>query len=203
MRLSVVAAGVLTLPLLAACEPASTPTETPVAAPSGTAAEAPAAAARAPVGATARAVLADGEGASAGTATFRRGPTGVVIRIEATGLTPGWHGLHLHGVGRCEGPKFESAGSHVKHGEGGAVHGLLNAEGPESGDLPNLYAGADGRAFAEVFTTGAALVEGAGGEYLLDADGSALLIHAMADDHAAQPIGGSGDRVACGVVAAG
>jgi len=203
MRPSLLAAGLLTLPLIAACEPATTATETPAAAASGTAATGPAAAARAPVGATARAALADGEGASAGTATFRQGPTGVVIRIEATGLTPGWHGLHLHGVGQCEGPKFESAGSHVKHGGSGAVHGLLNAEGPESGDLPNLYAGADGRAFAEVFTTGAALVEGAGGEYLLDADGSALLIHAMADDHAAQPIGGSGDRVACGVVAAG
>ena len=91
----------------------------------------------------------------------------------------------------------------MKHGGDSAVHGLLNSGGPESGDLPNLYAGADGRAFAEVFTTGAALVEGAGGEHLLDADGSAILIHAMADDHAAQPIGGSGDRVACGVVAAG
>jgi Cu-Zn family superoxide dismutase len=201
MRLSLAAAGLLTLPLLAACEPASTTTETPAPPSSGTAATAPVAAARAPVGATARAALADGEGGAAGTASFRQGPTGVLIRIEATGLTPGWHGLHLHGVGRCEGPKFESAGSHVKHS--GAVHGLLNADGPESGDLPNLYAGADGRAFAEVFTTGAALVQGAGGEYLLDADGSALLIHAMADDQTAQPIGGSGDRVVCGVLAAG
>lgn len=203
MRLPLIAAGLLTLPLLAACEPASTSTETTVRTPGETAAAAPHAAVRAPVGAAARAALADGAGASAGTATFRQGPTGVLIRIEATGLTPGWHGLHLHGVGRCEGPKFESAGSHVKHAEAGAVHGLVNADGPESGDLPNIHAGADGRAFAEVFTAGAALVEGAGGEYLLDADGSAILIHAAVDDHMAQPIGGSGDRVACGVIAAG
>lgn len=200
MRLPLAAAALLTLPLIAACEPTPAATETTDTAPAEAAAPA---AVRAPVGATARAALVNGESGSAGSATFRQGPTGVLIRIEATGLTPGWHGLHLHGVGRCEGPKFESAGSHVKHGGDGAVHGLLNAGGPESGDLPNLYAGADGRAFAEVFTTGAALVEGAGGEHLLDADGSAILIHAMADDHAAQPIGGSGDRVACGVVAAG
>jgi Cu-Zn family superoxide dismutase len=203
MRLPLIAAGLLTLPLLAACEPASTTTETTVTTPGATAAPAQVQAARAPVGSTARAALVDGEGGSAGTASFRQGPTGVLIRIEATGLTPGWHGLHLHGVGQCEGPKFTSAGSHVKHGEGAAVHGLVNADGPESGDLPNLYAGADGRAFAEVFTTGAALVEGAGGEYLLDTDGSAILIHAAADDHVAQPIGGSGDRVACGVISAG
>jgi len=203
MRLPLIAAGLLTLPLLAACEPASTSTETTVTTSAETAATAPQAHSRAPVGATARASLTDGAGGSAGTATFRQGPTGVLIRIEATGLTPGWHGLHLHGVGLCEGPKFESAGSHVKHAEAGALHGLLNADGPESGDLPNLYAGADGRAFAEVFTTGAALVEGAGGEFLLDADGAAILNHAAPDDHTSQPIGGSGDRVVCGVVAAG
>lgn len=203
MRLPLIAAGLLTLPLLAACEPASTATETTVTAPGSTAAPAQVQAARAPVGATARAALVNGEGGSAGTASFRQGPTGVLIRIEATGLTPGWHGLHLHGVGQCEGPKFTSAGSHVKHGEDAAVHGLVNPDGPESGDLPNLYAGTDGRAFTEVFTTGAALVEGGGGEYLLDTDGSAILIHAAADDHLAQPIGGSGDRVACGVISAG
>jgi len=203
MRLPLVAAGLMTLPLLAACQPASTSTETTVTTPGETAATASPATVRAPVGATARASLADGTGAAAGTASFRQGPTGVLMRIEATGLPPGWHGLHLHGVGQCEGPKFESAGSHVKHAEAGAVHGLVNPDGPESGDLPNLYAGADGRGFAEVFTTGAALVEGAGGEYLLDADGSAILIHAGPDDHTAQPIGGSGDRVACGVIATG
>lgn len=203
MRLPLIAAGLLTLPLMAACKPASTSSETTATMSAGTAATAPQTPSRAPVGATARASLTDGTGGSAGTATFRQGPTGVLIRIEATGLTPGWHGLHLHGVGLCEGPKFESAGSHVKHAEAGALHGLLNADGPESGDLPNLYAGADGRAFAEVFTTGAALVEGAGGEFLLDADGAAILIHAAPDDHTSQPIGGSGDRVVCGVVAAG
>ena len=198
MRLPLIAAGLLTLPLMA-CTPDAAPE---AGTPAATAETAASPAGRAPVGATARASLVDGTGGAAGTANFRQGATGVLIRIEATGLTPGWHGLHLHGVGQCEGPKFESAGSHVKHGAT-AAHGLLNAEGPESGDLPNLYAGADGRAVAEVFTADAALVEGPGRHYLLDADGASILIHASADDHAAQPIGGSGDRVACGVIAAG
>lgn len=201
MRLPLLAAGLLSLPLAACAPEAATEAEAP-AAPAGPAAER-AAAWRIPVGAAARADLVNATAGAAGTATFRQGPTGVVIRIEATGLAPGWHGLHLHGVGRCEGPGFTSAGSHVKHGGAAARHGLLNAEGPESGDLPNLYAGADGRAFAEVFTTDVALVEGAGATHLLDSDGAAILIHAAADDHAAQPIGGSGDRVVCGVIAAG
>lgn len=203
MRLPLIAAGMLTLPLLAACEPASAPTETVVETSGGTLAASTDARVRAPVGATGHASLADGAGAPAGSATFRQGPTGVLIRIEASGLTPGWHGLHLHGVGRCEGPGFQSAGSHVQHTDDAAPHGLLNADGNDAGDLPNLYVGSDGRGFAEVFTTTASLVPGGPGEYLLDADGSAILIHAAPDDHTSQPIGGSGDRVVCGVIAAG
>ena len=200
MRLPLIAVGLLTLPLMA-CDP-STSTETTTAT-DGTAASAVQSAVRAPVGATAQAALAGADGAAAGTATFRQGPTGVLIRVEATGLTPGWHGLHLHAVGQCEGPKFSSAGAHVQHGTETVPHGLLNADGSDAGDLPNLYVGADGRGFAEVFTTTAGLAEGGPGQHLLDADGSAILIHAGPDDYASQPIGGSGDRVACGVIAAG
>lgn len=201
MRLSLLAAGLLTLPLMA-CNPAPSPEPVAPAAPAANQVAA-SPQGRVAAGAAARATLVNGTAGAAGTAVFRQGPTGVVIRIEATGLTPGWHGLHLHAVGRCEGPKFTSAGSHVKHGGAAAVHGLLNPEGPESGDLPNLFAGVDGRGFAEVFTTDAALVDGAAGANLLDADGAAILIHALADDHTTQPIGGSGDRIACGVIAAG
>lgn len=200
MRLPLIAAGLLTLPLLVACNP-QTSTETTTTTPAG---EAPAAAAsvRAPVGATARAALISATGGQAGAATFTQGSTGVLIRVEATGLTPGWHGLHLHAVGQCEAP-FQTAGSHIQHGETPTPHGYLNADGPDSGDLPNIYVGADGRGFAEIFTTAASLNQGGPGEYLMDTDGSSILIHANADDHSTQPIGGAGDRVACGVIAAG
>ena len=78
-------------------------------------------------------------------------------------------------------------------------HGLRNPDGPDSGDLPNLYAAADGSAKAEFFTT---LVSVAGGDVpaLLDADGSAVIIHEQPDDHLTQPIGGAGGRIACGVI---
>lgn len=198
MRLPLIVAGLVSLPLVAFAQSPS-PSHSPEmhaqmhgqhAAP------------RAAVGATAQTTLTNGEGASAGAATFRQGPTGVVIRIEATGLTPGWHGLHLHAVGQCQGPGFQSAGAHVQHGAEAKPHGLLNADGDDAGDLPNLYADAAGNAFAEVFTTTAALVEGGPGQFLLDADGSSLMIHAQADDYVSQPIGGSGARVACGVITA-
>lgn len=195
MRLPVIAAGLLALPLVA-CNPSPN-------AGSAAASPQPAALPRAPLGATARAALINAAGEPAGVATFRQGPTGILIRIEADGLTPGWHGMHLHGVGKCEGPKFESAGAHVKHPGAQVLHGLLNEEGPDSADLPNLHVGADGRGVAEAFTTQASLVEAGPGEYLMDADGSSFLIHASPDDQTTQPIGGAGDRVICGVITAG
>ena len=59
------------------------------------------------------------------------------------------------------------------------------------------YAAADGTVQAEVFSTYVSLTGKAGREALQDKDGSALVIHANADDHMAQPIGGAGARVAC------
>jgi Cu-Zn family superoxide dismutase len=202
MRLPLLAAGLTALPLLAACDPATPSAEAPATQATAAVAAAPAAPVRSAVGATARASLVNSEGAAAGTAVLRQGSTGIVIRVEATGLTPGWHGLHLHAVGQCQTP-FESAGAHIQHGGQKVPHGYLNVQGPDSGDLPNLYVGADGRGFAEVFTTAAGLNQGGPGEHLLDADGSSILIHANADDHSTQPIGGAGDRVLCGVIAAG
>jgi superoxide dismutase, Cu-Zn family len=202
MRLPLLAAGLTALPLLAACDPATPSAEAPATKAPAVATAAPAGPVRSAVGATARASLVNSEGAAAGTAILRQGSTGVVIRVEATGLTPGWHGLHLHAVGQCQTP-FDSAGAHIQHAGQKVPHGYLNAQGPDSGDLPNLYVGADGRGFAEVFTTVAALNQGGPGEHLLDADGSSILIHANADDHSTQPIGGAGDRVLCGVIAAG
>lgn len=198
MRLPLIAAGLVSLPLVAFAQSSTTSHSPEMHGQHAGMHAAP----RAAVGATAQAPLSNSEGAAAGTATFRQGQSGVVIRIEATGLTPGWHGLHLHAVGQCQGPGFQSAGAHVQHGAEAKPHGLLNADGDDAGDLPNLYVGADGNAFAEVFTTTAALVEGGPGQFLLDADGSSIMIHAQADDYVSQPIGGSGARVACGVIAA-
>jgi Cu-Zn family superoxide dismutase len=79
------------------------------------------------------------------------------------------------------------------------THGLLNPAANDSGDLPNVFAGADGSATAEAYSTLVSL-KGAGGRpALLDADGSSIVVHANPDDHTSQPIGGAGARAACGV----
>lgn len=114
-------------------------------------------------------------------------------------MSPGWHGLHFHMVARCDGPGFQSAGGHT-HGGRASVHGLLNGSATDTGDLPNVHAGPGGRVDAEVFSPFVTMRGAAGRTRLMDRDGSAILVHAMADDHSSQPIGGSGDRVACGVL---
>ena len=148
-------------------------------------------------GGGASATLVDGTGNEIGKAALTQAPTGVLIQIKVTGLAPGRHGLHLHSHGVCEpGEGFKTARGHVGKVEG--AHGLMNPDGPEPGDLPNLMVGADGVGEAEIFTT---LVSIDGGDHpLMDADGSAFVIHESADDHVSQPIGGAGGRVACGVI---
>lgn len=138
------------------------------------------------------------DGAAHGTVTVTAAPKGVVLRVEAKGLKPGWHGIHFHEKGACSDPKFTSAGAHV-HAANPVVHGLLNPQANDAGDLPNIYAGADGSATAELYST---LVSLSGGPApaLMDADGAAVVIHANPDDHSSQPIGGAGDRVACAVI---
>lgn len=157
---------------------------------------------RAPTGDFGEATLINAAGANIGRAVLTQGPTGLLIRIEAEGLTPGWHGVHIHATGQCAAP-FTSAGGHINHDEPKAPHGLLNPGGPDDGDLPNIFADEAGRVRAEIFTTTARISRGGPGQWLWDADGSALVIHANADDQVSQPIGGAGDRVACGVMAAG
>ena len=137
--------------------------------------------------------LKNGGGQTVGAVTLTEAPKGVLLRIEAKGLTPGWHGVHIHEKGDCSKADFTSAGGHT-HGAAAAVHGLRNPAANETGDLPNIHVGADGAGAAEMFTTFTTL--GA----LKDADGSAIVVHANPDDYMTQPIGGAGPRVACAVV---
>ncbi|MFN7620854.1 MAG: superoxide dismutase family protein [bacterium] len=145
----------------------------------------------------ATAVLKTTDGSDAGFVTAYRGPLGILLRVEGRGWPAGWHGVHLHAVGRCDTPGFTSAGAHVNHAEA-RPHGLLNhAGGPDLGDLQNIWAGPDGTANAEVYLAGSGL--GMQGMDLLDSDGLSFLVHANPDDHITQPIGGAGARIACGV----
>lgn len=146
---------------------------------------------------SANAELISASGASVGKATLQQGPGGVLIRIEVWNLPPGAHGIHLHSVGKCS-PDFKAAGGHINPHK--RSHGLLNPDGPDRGDLPNLYVSAGATGKAEFFTTRVSLMMGTAP--LLDEDGSAFIIHENADDHMTQPIGGAAGRIACGVIKA-
>ena len=137
-----------------------------------------------------------------GEAKLWQGSYGVLIYVELSGLSAGKHAIHIHSVGTCE-PDFKASKGHINIS--GAQHGLLNPDGPDNGDLPNIYANADGSVQAELYTT-SVYFKGMMGQpgdsiaALMDEDGSALVVHAMGDDHVTQPIGGAGGRVACGVI---
>jgi len=138
-------------------------------------------------------------GAKIGTITVTDAPKGVVLRVEAKGLAPGWHGIHFHEKGDCSDPKFMNSGAHV-HTATPVVHGLLNKEANDWGDLPNIYVGADGSVETEFYSTYVSLKGEGGRAPLIDADGSAVVIHEHPDDYQTQPIGGAGARIACAVI---
>jgi Cu-Zn family superoxide dismutase len=110
---------------------------------------------------------------------------------------------HWHSSGRprpprawgrqCDSPDFKSADAHFNPDE--TKPGLMNAEGPHAGDMPNLH----------VVESGELVVEVLDDMVTLDAvrallEGSVLVIHGSADDYRTDPAGNAGDRIARGVV---
>jgi Cu-Zn family superoxide dismutase len=136
--------------------------------------------------------LVNGSGQTIGDVRAWQTSGGVSFRINASALPHGIHGIHVHSVGRCEGPDFTSAGPHWN--PAGKHHGLNNPAGPHAGDLPNVEVAANGVLQATVVLAGASMAN------LLDADGAALVIHAAPDDNMTDPSGNSGARIACAVV---
>lgn len=144
--------------------------------------------------------LSGADGKQVGKITVTDVPKGVLLRVEVSGLAPGWHGVHFHEKATCDAKdKFTSAGGHI-HTATPVVHGLMNSNANDHGDLTNIYAGADGKAAADIYSTLVSVTPGTPRPALLDGDGSSLVIHANPDDYQSQPIGGSGDRVACAVI---
>ena len=149
-------------------------------------------------GSRASAELKDKDGKVVATAMLRERPGGVLVHVEAKGLTPGLHAVHVHAVGKCDGPAFTSAGGHFN--PAGKKHGLKSPDGPHAGDLPNMLVAKDGSGRFEAMTDGFTLR--AGPLSVFDADGSALVIHAGVDDNAGDPTGNAGGRAACGLLVA-
>lgn len=132
--------------------------------------------------------LFNANGEASGFATFEQVEDGVIVKISASGLTPGKHGFHVH-ENAIQSLDFESAGGHFnptdKH------HGLENPEGSHVGDMPNLVVQEDGTVEAEVTIQHATLGKDKTNSIL----GRSLIIHAGEDDNKSDPAGNSGDRV--------
>lgn len=138
------------------------------------------------------------DGAAKGTLGIREDSNGTTLTLELTGLSEGLHGVHLHEVGRCDGPAFDSAGGHWN--PSGKQHGRDNPNGAHVGDLSNLGALASGNGTGTYLVAGVLLDQGE--VRMGDTDGTALIVHASADDYRTDPSGNSGARIACAVIAA-
>ena len=131
-----------------------------------------------------------------GSITLSESAGEVIAHIQVSGISPGLHGVHFHAVADCSDDKFLNTTGHINpHGK---QHGLNNSEGPDNADLPNLVADENGNVNQIVRTPRVTLSHHSDTvPALLDADGSALVIHANRDDQVSQPIGGAGGRIGC------
>ena len=141
--------------------------------------------------------IKDAKGASIGSATISAVKTGgVSIALAVKGLEPGEHAFHIHSVAKCEGPAFTSAGGHFNPES--KKHGTMNPDGPHAGDMNNFTVTKAGVGSAKFTDTKVTLGDGANS--LFGGTGTALVIHAKADDMKTDPAGNAGARIACGPV---
>lgn len=139
------------------------------------------------------------DGREVGSVSMREESGATMVTVSVNGMPKGTYGMHIHAVGKCEGPKFESAGAHWNPLE--KQHGKNNPQGPHAGDLDNLEVGEAGSGGATITLNDTSISGGL--SPILDEDGAALMIHAKADDYRTDPSGNSGDRIACAVLGAG
>ena len=140
--------------------------------------------------------LKDAKGNSVGMAMISPAKGGgVSIDLDVHGLPPGEHALHFHAVPKCEAP-FTTAGGHFNPAT--KKHGKDNPEGAHAGDMMNFTVDAKGNAKTTI--TNKNVTMGSEPNSLYANGGTALMIHASADDMKTDPSGNAGARIACGTI---
>lgn len=146
---------------------------------------------------TAKALMYNTNNEFIGEVSFQETEKGVELSAILNSLPPGKHGIHVHEVGKCEAPTFESAGAH--YNPTNKKHGVENPLGPHVGDLPNIVVDENGEVQLNFIAPQFTLKKGEANS-LFDVDGSSVIIHEKEDDYKTDPSGNSGARIACGVI---
>jgi Cu-Zn family superoxide dismutase len=146
---------------------------------------------------TAQLQAPDGRQVATATFEFTNGYVTVTVKTVAPGiLAPGFHGLHVHEIGKCEPNSVAPAGG--PPGNFLSAGGHLQAPGhtgkPESGDLTSLEVRQDGSAY--LVTTTDAFTR----DQLLGPNKTALMVHGADGGDMPGMAGGPMERVACGVI---